>query len=103
MRKLSLFPVLFHLALLDSSSSSSFTGSRPQLYLLDKRPITQRIVGKLFILIIAICLQLVVVRANTGEKSLYTDKDHVLELNITNFDSNVYNQPRAFFVEFYAR
>ncbi|KAI6233294.1 Sulfhydryl oxidase [Aphelenchoides fujianensis] len=40
--------------------------------------------------------------AAESEKSLYTDKDHVLELNVTTFDQTVYNQQRAFFVEFYA-
>lgn len=41
--------------------------------------------------------------AAASTESLYTDKDHVLELDITNFDASIYNQPRAFFVEFYAR
>ncbi|KAI6172627.1 Sulfhydryl oxidase [Aphelenchoides besseyi] len=40
--------------------------------------------------------------STVAEKSLYTDKDHVLELDVTNFDQSIYNQPRAFFVEFYA-
>jgi thiol oxidase len=36
------------------------------------------------------------------EKSLYAPGDNVLELDVTNFDSSVYNQKRAFFVEFYS-
>jgi hypothetical protein len=55
------------------------------------------------LLAIILLIYITTVTANTEVMSLYTDKDHVLELNITNFDSTVYNQPRAFFVEFYAR
>lgn len=40
--------------------------------------------------------------ASGGVQSLYTDKDHVLELDINTFNGSVYHQPRAFFVEFYA-
>lgn len=36
------------------------------------------------------------------EKSLYAPGDNVLELDFNNFDTSVYNQPRAFFVEFYS-
>ncbi|CAD5227656.1 unnamed protein product [Bursaphelenchus okinawaensis] len=39
---------------------------------------------------------------SSGVQSLYTEKDHVLELDVNNFNSSVYHQPRAFFVEFYA-
>lgn len=34
--------------------------------------------------------------------SLYAPGDNVLELDALNFNSSVYNQPRAFFIEFYS-
>jgi thiol oxidase len=39
---------------------------------------------------------------SADEKSLYAPGDNVLELDVNNFHSSVYNQPRAFFVEFYS-
>ncbi|KAI6190901.1 Sulfhydryl oxidase [Aphelenchoides bicaudatus] len=72
---------------------------------IDKRPsslIKLSHFSRALFIAVLICLQLSFCQADSTEKSLYTDKDHVLELNISNFDSSVYNQPRAFFVEFYA-
>jgi len=39
---------------------------------------------------------------SADEKSLYAPGDNVLELDVTNFDSSVFHQQRAFFVEFYS-
>lgn len=38
--------------------------------------------------------------AYCGEKSLYTDQDHILELDVNNFNANVYNQVGGFFLLF---
>lgn len=52
-----------------------------------------------------ICFVFICIFAAVGtrEKLSCTDEKHILELNATNFDTRVYNQPRASFVEFYAR
>lgn len=44
----------------------------------------------------------VVSEDNEAVKPLYTAEDHVLNLDIANFDSIVYKQRRAFFIEFYS-
>lgn len=57
--------------------------------------------SKIFILTwLFLLLRICVVQGD--EKSLYAPGDNVLELDVTNFDSSVYNQHRAFFVEFYS-
>uniref|UniRef100_A0A914WWW1 Sulfhydryl oxidase n=1 Tax=Plectus sambesii TaxID=2011161 RepID=A0A914WWW1_9BILA len=53
-------------------------------------------------LFFAVCAFLLAPSISKADKTLYTPDDHVLILDIENFNDKLYNQNRAFFVEFYS-